>query len=248
MRIKIARLLMIIVVLVNLAVLHHIWKLLSYHESKTLNSSVKLNLVKNNSRKHFLNNRNVTIVLRDIEFFENNVAETIESLQNIFPRLKILIVVDSLPYPPLNLKRNDSQDVKMINLQVQLHTSAEKRNPLFHIRTKYVLFLPDSVHISTTELLLTMLSEVDKHPHNIISVPSSNSMSAACLQIFLSVKEWTLQYNHVDEDVCDSVTGRQALLLEADILRMLPEPFMIPFPEAIYIQSSAKKLKQDRCK
>nr|CAD7197772.1 unnamed protein product [Timema douglasi] len=37
--------------------------------------------------------------------------------------------------------------------------------------------------------------------------------------------------------------GKQVILLETGILRRLPDPFMLPFPEALYIQTSSKNIK-----
>lgn len=60
----------------------------------------------------------------------------------------------------------------------------------------------------------------------------------------LNVVKWTLVYNVSPSELfCDGVTGKHVLLMEKETLMKLPDPFMLPFPDALYIQAKAKNMK-----
>nr|CAD7262823.1 unnamed protein product [Timema shepardi] len=225
--------------------LYYIWKLLSYvnidkhydHLRSNTGSSL------HNERSHDV--KDLTIVIRKFEYFENDIPETIQSLMSVFPKVPILIVSDNLPYPPLNLKELNKNGtfVKLINLNFNFNRLFEEKNPLFHIKTNFVLIIPDSTRISS-KLFNVMLKELKVQPDRLISTPFSNSNVKDCLKLKLELKEWYLEYILTsDSDLCDVVKGKQVILLETGILRRLPDPFMLPFPEALYIQTSSKNIK-----
>nr|CAD7398890.1 unnamed protein product [Timema poppensis] len=225
--------------------LYYIWKLLSYvnidkhydHLRSNTGSSL------HNERSHDV--KDLTIVIRKFEYFENDIPETIQSLMSVFPKVPILIVSDNLPYPPLNLKELNKNGtlVKLINLSFNFNRLFEEKNPLFHIKTNFVLIIPDSTRISS-KLFNVMLKELKVQPDRLISTPFSNSNVKDCLKLKLELKEWYLEYILTsDSDLCDVVKGKQVILLETGILRRLPDPFMLPFPEALYIQTSSKNIK-----
>nr|CAD7404016.1 unnamed protein product [Timema cristinae] len=245
MRIKWAKVVTLAVIIFNLIGLYYIWKLLSYvnidkhydHLRSNTGSSL------HNERSHVV--KDLTIVIRKFEYFENDIPETIQSLMSVFPKVPILIVSDTLPYPPLNLKELNKNGtfVKLINLNFNFNRLFEEKNPLFHIKTNFVLIIPDSTRISS-KLFNVMLKELKVQPDRLISTPFLNSNVKDCLKLKLELKEWYLEYILTsDSDLCDVVKGKQVILLETGILRRLPDPFMLPFPEALYIQTSSKNIK-----
>jgi len=60
-----------------------------------------------------------------------------------------------------------------------------------------------------------------------------------CLELDLKVKEWSLKLTRVAGTECDSVIGKHVTMLEAKILRKLSDPFLLPFTDALYIQTTA---------
>nr|CAD7439328.1 unnamed protein product [Timema bartmani] len=245
MRIKWAKVVTLAVIILNLIGLYYIWKLLSYvnidKHYDQLRSNTDSSL--HNEISHVV--KDLTIVIRNFEYFENDIPETIQSLMSVFPKVPILIVSDILPYPPLNLKQLNKNGtfVKLINLSFNFNRLFEEKNPLFHIKTNFVLIIPDSTRISS-KLFNVMLKELKRQPDRLISTPFLNSKVRDCLKLKLELKEWYLEYILTrDSDLCDVVKGKQVILLETGTLRRLPDPFMLPFPEALYIQTSSKNIK-----
>lgn len=154
MRLKFVRALLILALLGNLIVWHKIWRLSM--EQNTLGLLTPSVMTNEHPQKHQqCLGHLVTIVIRQFEHFENDVAFMVESVLNSFPGIPILIVCDELPYPPLELDfANESmKNVKLISLKPEFNKSSEERNPLFYIRTKFVLFLPDATRLSNKQVI-----------------------------------------------------------------------------------------------
>lgn len=60
-----------------------------------------------------------------------------------------------------------------------------------------------------------------------------------CLELDLRMKEWSLKLTRVTGTECDSVTGKHVTMLESKILRKLSDPFLLPFTDSLYIQTTA---------
>ncbi|XP_066595062.1 ribitol 5-phosphate transferase FKRP [Prorops nasuta] len=237
MRLRFIRALLVLALLGNIIVWHRIWKLFAAQNSSHLLVS---NVVTSDSpqKLHRRIARLVTVVIRQFETFENDVAATVESVLNSFPTIPTLVICDGIPYPPLELDfTNDSmRNVKLVNVQPEFNKSYDERNPLYYIRTKYVLFLPDATRLSTKQTMQESISQVAKL--GIVSVPVGK-VTLTCLNLGLKIKEWSLQFVQVEGTECDSVTGKHVTILETKILKRLSDPFLLPFTEALYIQTAA---------
>lgn len=242
MRIRVAKFITVIVVVLNLFVLYCIWNLFSKNDDaqSTPQNKPLASTPSSLSLKYIENS--VTIVIRKFEPFENDITKTVASVLSILPNAAVLIVSDILPYPPLGISKR-LKNVKTISVQFHLGHSSEDRNPLYHIRTKYVLFIPDSTRILSENSLHSMILELKRQPHNILAAPISSKKTVNCLSINLNIREWFIQYDIADSELCDAVRGRHAILVESEILKKLPEALLLPFPDALYIQTAAKDIK-----
>jgi hypothetical protein len=72
----------------------------------------------------------------------------------------------------------------------------------------------------------------------IVIVPVGKT-SLHCLELDLRVKQWSLRITRVMGTECDGVIGKHVTMLEAKILRKLSDPFLQPFMDALYIQTTA---------
>lgn len=115
----------------------------------------------------------VTVVIREFEHFQNDVVGTVNSLLKAAPSLQILIVSHSLPYPPFQWKSVNHTTVKLINLKLEVGGSKEDRDVLHHVKTKYVLFIPDSVRPMSRGSLTSMLKSLDEPNVLILAAPVS---------------------------------------------------------------------------
>ncbi|GLV39824.1 uncharacterized protein CBL_08110 [Carabus blaptoides fortunei] len=88
-----------------------------------------------------------------------------------------------------------------------------------------------------------MLSQITKQPNEIIAATYLHTKGVQCINTDLTIKEWSVKYESVKNDTCDAITSKHALLIETQFLRKCADPFMLPFPEALYIQTTAQRLK-----
>lgn len=154
MRLRFVRAVLVLALLGNIIVWHRIWRLFAAQNTlRLLTPSVTTSESPQKFHRHLA--RLVTIVIRQFESFENDVTAVVESVLNSFPAIPILIVCNELPYPPLDLDfANESmRNVRLISVRPEFNKSFEERNPLYYIRTKFVMFLPDATRLSTKQVI-----------------------------------------------------------------------------------------------
>lgn len=193
----------------------------------------------------------VTVIIREFESLENDVTLTAHSFMNIFPTMQIFILYDELPYPPLDIMttNNSLPNVKFVKLMPSLKTAHVETYPLNQIKTKYVLFVPDSTRITSRQSLQIMLSDLHKKSGQILaaSVRSQKNL-ANCLLIDINVREWTLKYSKTNKKVdCDGISGKHLILIEMETLRKVANGFLLPFPQSLYIQTAVLSVKVSLC-
>ncbi|XP_033220770.1 fukutin-related protein isoform X2 [Belonocnema kinseyi] len=240
MRLRLVRGILVLALLGNIIVWHKIWRLFTaQHISQVTDSRV---VSENPHKFHRRLARLVTVVIRQFETFENDVAATVESTLNSFPTIQILILCDEIPYPPLelNLSNSTQQNVRFVNLQPGFNKSFDERNPLFYVQTKFVLILPDATRISSKHMLQDMINHVTKIGTTSVAI-GRNSLS--CFNLALKIKEWSLRITNVGGTICDAVIGRHVIMMDAKLLRKLSDPFMLPFPDSLFMQTRTIGIK-----
>ncbi|XP_013187743.2 ribitol 5-phosphate transferase FKRP [Amyelois transitella] len=186
----------------------------------------------------------VTVVFRQFEDFENDVADSVQSFVSAFPNMPVLIVCENTPYPPFPFSATNEtlRNVKVLSLELKLDSSPQDLNPLSHISTEFVLFVPDSVRVSR-KVLQQAASAAAAVSSHAVAIAIANS-HLICQQVKWNYVDWTLQYNKdASGKICDSVHGQHALLIRTSMLQTLPQPFIMPFPESLYLQTSVKNAK-----
>lgn len=247
MRIRTAKAITVFVIILNFIALYFIWKLISKHgRSKTSFRQNAINNVtvndkvfrKGPKRTH---QNEVTFVMRSFEAFDNDVAETVKSILNVYPNTSILIVCDNTLYPPIIL----NSSVKFIYLKTSLTNSFRDRTPALKITTKYTFFIPDSTRFNSRKLLDKLMNISINHPGKLIAVPYKGPRVIKCLNIQLEIREWQIRFYEYPQEVqeCDYVKGKHALFVESAVLLNVSDPFLLPFPDSLYIQSSFNKVK-----
>ncbi|KAL1114954.1 hypothetical protein AAG570_007777 [Ranatra chinensis] len=251
MRIRFAKLITLSVVFLNVIALYFIWKLYSGQDeyiqpNKPLLTTQSVVSTEFNQRKYLdeIIQKNITVIIRGFEYFENDIPNTVRSITSTYPNISILIITDAVPYPPLFLNSSNSlfRNVKQIHLQSSLNNSFEARTPLFQIKGNYVLFMPDSTRIHTKRTIEKMFKVLNKD-NLIIAATYKASKPVSCLNAHINLREWFLQYEEANSEVCDYIKGKHAILFKSKILKKLSDPFMLPFPDAFFIQASSKGIK-----
>lgn len=186
----------------------------------------------------------ITVVFRQFEDFDNDIADSVQSFVTAFPNMPVLVLCDNNPYPPFPFSASNEtlRNVKVLSLELKLDASPRDLDPLAHILTEYVLFVPDSVRVSR-RILQQALTATTTFPGTIIALGLVNSR-LYCQKVKWNYADWTLQYDsEMSSNYCDAVHGQHSLLIKTSLLHSLPQPFALPFPEALYLQTSARKVK-----
>jgi fukutin-related protein len=224
MRIRISKCAVVSIVIANLTLFFVSWKFFIASEDSAGGNFIRGSLVAKPSTKprdrvqeaNIFLKRSVTIIFRDFYHFDNDLKTSIEHLINLVPGLRILIISDELPYPPMNiftssLPSNQSHpssslifrdNVQFFNLEADLTKSASESNPLNFIITKYVFFMPDSFRLSNGRQLFQRLikslgQNIRERSHRkVLVVPfaSNHKDINYCFQINTDVPNWTLEY------------------------------------------------------
>lgn len=172
MRLKYSKLLTFIVFVINAILLYYTWKLfLSDRTGETAGydeKAVTEKIVRQKDRIQSTNRhikKAITIVFRDFYHFENDLQHSIDSILNLIPSVQIVVVYDSEPYPPMAFIANYTtiySNVKFINLSFDVKKTARALSPVFQMKTKYALFMPDSVRLGGRTIVQKMLKEIEK--------------------------------------------------------------------------------------
>lgn len=156
---------------------------------------------------------------------------SIESIVTLIPNVQILVVYDEEPYPPMSYLANYTvrNNVKLIRLGFDINKTAKLMSPIFQIRTKYVLILPDSVRLGGRSIIQKMLKEmghVEGHadndseksskkentvrgPRNMVVVPFASNVKefSNCCSINIDFTNWTIEYGVKNRSTnCDMVS------------------------------------------
>lgn len=185
----------------------------------------------------------ITVVFR-LEDYENDVANSVQSIVSVFPNMAVVVVCKTALYPPLPFSTTNEtlRNVMVISPSFRLNASPRELDPLTYISTEYVLFMPDTTRVSRRVLQQAMTQAV-KNPDKPVAI-GVGSAPPVCHHISLWIVDWTLRYKkEANNELCDSVKGQHCLLVKTSLLRLLPDPFRLPFPETLYLQTAVRKIK-----
>ncbi|XP_017769375.1 PREDICTED: fukutin-related protein [Nicrophorus vespilloides] len=230
------------IVFLNVVLVYYTWKTFNSYEplkSKLFETKAVKSIISKSSINHV--SKSTTVVIRDFELHENDVSATVQSFIKVFPNIQIIILSRGLPYPPLQFHGNETvRNVKVINLAAKFDVPYQS-NPLSLIKTNYVLFVPDSSRILHRQYIQTMINHLNSG-EKMVAVGYSQSKNLTCLQANLTLREWSLKFKTVKDD-CDFVQGKHAMMIDLGTLNKLNDPFLLPSPHSIYLQTTYFKLK-----
>ncbi|NXI38424.1 FKRP protein, partial [Galbula dea] len=176
----------------------------------------------------------ITVLLRDFEDFENDLAGTARSFISL--AVPVLVAADVPPYPPVPLPAGVSL--------LLLRPSAERPPPLARpellIRTRHVALVPDGTR-AVPGLLERMRDELEGGAGAVRLVAAPvGSLPLRCLELRLEPREWTIRYGPGPgaSGTCQAVEGAAVLLLRTRDLFTLPFPLTRPVPTALFIQAA----------
>lgn len=250
MRVRAARAITAFVIILNFICVFFIWKLLVVYGNSLKDDSGLENIhnkVKSDlsvSRKPELGRvqSEVTFVIRTFEQFDQDIVNTINSVLKIYPGVNILIITDNPFYPPISLNKTNPGNIKFLTTKPCLTGSFRDRTPILHIETNYTFFIPDSTRINSKKLLEKLIDSISAKD-GIIAVPYKTE-EPKCLKVYLDVREWLIRFDETyHSKECDFVKGKHAVFLTTKLLHSVSDPFMLTFPDSLYIQFASKDMK-----
>lgn len=251
MRIRVAKLITVFVIILNIIAVCFIWKLLSVHNKPKVTQlpnkpEVEVGLVLHKKIPHHeLNQKDITIIIRGFEYFENDIPDTVKSILTLYHNISILVISDTPLYPPINLNNSYSyKNVKFVYLKASLTNSFKERTPLLQVEGKYVFIVPDSSRFNSKKIIEKLVNISHNNPNKILAIPYKNVKTTKCLRIQLDIREWFIRYDEYPKSSeCDFIKGKHAIFIHSQLLFQWAEPFMLPFPDAFYIQAVARNVK-----
>lgn len=211
MRLKYAKLVTIFVFLVNVILLYYTWKWFLFGEQQENSTATAIKLLNDKSKqkdriqstnKHI--KKTITIIFRDFYHFENDLQHSIDSILNLVPNIQILVIYEDEPYPPLHFISNYTAtrtNVKFINLNFDIRKSAKALSPIYQVRTKYVLFVPDSFRFGGRAIIQKMVKEIEKEPTKILTTLSSSVAASASPSIEQNNRMSQIDQKKVHDDI-----------------------------------------------
>lgn len=171
MHLKYTKVLTVFIIIVNALLVYYTWKFFLSNANNSLVTQDNSNISDEKRAKERVQSINkhvkkaITIIFRDFYNFENDLHHSIENILNLIPNVQILVIYDIEPYPPLDFVQNltaTRTNVKFINLNFDINKSSRALSPIFQIKTKYVLFMPDSVRLGSRTIIQKILREIEK--------------------------------------------------------------------------------------
>ena len=187
--------------------------------------------------------RAVTFVLREFEDFENNVLETLQRLNAQVPDTPIVVISDSLPYPPLKLPKT-VESVNLVTLKIEPNVPLTESRPENLIKSNFIIILPDGVRMLDSSSVIYMLDFYSKQRKNvrIVAWPIGSHSNLQCQSLSVNLKQWKLEYGPGAQS-CDSIYGHSVILLQRRDLFNLSNSFIRPVGDSLFIQSALRGWK-----
>lgn len=206
--------------------------------SNTFNKNIK-----NSYNKSIINVREITLILRYNREYSKHIISTVNSFLFNFPFMPVIIVSDTvIPREILYFFSNKSNIIN-IPLKLDLLNFMGNRNVADYVKTNYIFVAPAGVYSFAKEERLILINILKKKQADIIAVPVKNKI-VKCSKIGLNLMQWTIIYkisNNFSD--CSSIQGEHGIFMHSRTLHKFAEPFLLPFPEAFYIQATGISLK-----
>lgn len=135
-----------------------------------------------------------------------------------------------------------NNSVKILHTDVDLMDPLQSRTILDQIQTDYVFLSGDFPKRVLLNDVKKVLRSLKRYKEDLLIIPYDKE-SVKCLSVKLTLREWTISYQRVDSDICAAVSGRFVLLTRANTLRKIKDPWLLPFPDALFLQSLAAGMK-----
>ncbi|XP_053203351.1 ribitol 5-phosphate transferase FKRP-like [Panonychus citri] len=189
----------------------------------------------------------LTLVIFEFETFSHDLNSTLSTFCALHSMVKVLIVSNERPYPPLQLPAIETCNIHLIITRPDVISKWQENDPLTHIKTDYVLIVPQSLKFHK-EMPLDHLKFTSLNDNNFMVLPvigEDSYYAYTCLGLDIDLRRWNLIYRHLDENTfkCNLYQGEFAYFIKREVLSKLNLPFEKPFQESLSIQAKIRGLK-----
>uniref|UniRef100_A0A8C3CP64 Ribitol-5-phosphate transferase n=1 Tax=Cairina moschata TaxID=8855 RepID=A0A8C3CP64_CAIMO len=176
----------------------------------------------------------VTVLLRDFEDFENDVAGTARSFAAL--PLPVLVAAEAAPYPPVPLPAG----ARLLLLRPAPDRPPRDSRPELHVRTRHVALVPDGAR-ARPGLLERMRATLEAGDDARVVAAPVGTEPLRCLGLRVELREWTARYGPGGPGgACGAVEGAAVLLLRTRDLFNLSFPLARPLPTALFVQAALR--------
>lgn len=188
MRLKYTKLITIFILIINIILLYYTCKWFLDAKSNSVSMVDDTLLSKKDKQKDRVQSTNkhikktITIIFRDFYHFENDLQHSIDSILNLIPNIQIIVIYDNEPYPPLSFISNytaSRNNIKFVNLNFDIRKTAKTLSPINLVRTKYILFVPDSFRFGGRAIIQKMLKEMSSTEQITETISNESSKMSA---------------------------------------------------------------------
>lgn len=181
----------------------------------------------------------VTVLVREFEAFDHAVLELVDSFLQQDPAQPVVVVADTLPYPPLALPR--LPNVHLALLQPALDQPAAASRPETYVATEYVALVPDGARAEPPGQLERMAEVLRAGGARLVAARVASANPARCLALNVSLQEWTARYGPAPSAPrCDALEGDAVVLLRTRDLFNLSAPLARPVGTSLFLQTALR--------
>ncbi|NXK56328.1 FKRP protein, partial [Chauna torquata] len=175
----------------------------------------------------------VTVLLREFEDFENDLAGTARSFAAL--PTPVLVAAEAAPYPPVPLPAG----AQVLPLRPAPDRPPRDTRPELHVRTRHVALVPDGTR-AVPGLLERMRATLEAGDARLVVAPVGTA-PLRCLGLRVELREWTARYGPGGPGgACGAVEGAAVLLLRTRDLFNLSFPLVRPLPTALFVQAALR--------
>ncbi|UYV69853.1 FKRP [Cordylochernes scorpioides] len=232
-----------IVIIVNIFTLVYMWMLMENSDCriKETYDNILAEKVEDIFKSKKISNL-ITFIFYDFEYFEHDLVDSVKSILRLNPNFKIFIIAHETPYPAIgDFKSLNSSSVQLVILQPSI-SHPSKFNILENIiKTKYALLIPDSVRFTSLDQITTIMKYQAMLPTAIIAT-AIQGPRPKCLNLSFSYVNWTAVLKGSNSQ-CSYVEKKAVLFVSKKILQSVYDPFYLPYPQGLLLQTSFKDIK-----
>lgn len=139
------------------------------------------------------------------------------------------------------VKTVSNNSLKILHTDVDLMDNLQSKTILDQIRTPFIILSADFPKKITIFDIKRVLKSMKRYKEELLIIPFDKE-SLHCLSLKLALREWTIKFERIVSDICSAVDGKFMIMTRIQTLKKIQDPWMLPFPDALFLQAFSRKL------